>query len=189
MECCHRGGVKKRFKTDQSVLAVAYSPDGGTFSLWARRREGSGYGMFATGELKQHFARHGSAVLTVSYSPDGSTLASGSVDSTVHLWDVMTGERIRILRGHSGGVRSVVYSPDGRTLVSGSMDETLRVWDVATGEGCQKTLKTPQSVLSVSYAPDGQTLAAGARRREGPGVGYDDRQTHPNPERASAVGG
>jgi WD40 repeat protein len=69
-------------------------------------------------------------VYGVAFSPDGRTLASGSADATVKLWDVASGREVRTLSGHARGVDSVAFSPDGRTLASGSGDNMVRVWGV-----------------------------------------------------------
>ena len=58
--------------------------------------------------------------LLCAFSRNGATLASGSRDGTVKLWDVATGEKISLpLRGI--GVKStsvVILSPNGTILAS-----------------------------------------------------------------------
>lgn len=66
--------------------------------------------------------------------PDG-TLASGSQDRTIRIWNPRTGAHLRTLRGHSsrtGSVGSLSVLPDG-TLASGSNDKTIRIWDPISG--------------------------------------------------------
>ncbi|MEH2441726.1 nSTAND1 domain-containing NTPase, partial [Nostoc sp.] len=81
---------------------------------------------------------HSSWVYSVGFSPDGKTLASGSTDNTIKLWDVSTGKAIKTLTGHSSSVCGIGFSPDGKTLASGSTDKTIKLWDVSTG----KAIKT-----------------------------------------------
>jgi ribosome assembly protein 4 len=67
-------------------------------------------------------------VWSVAYSPDGKTLASGSKEIGVCLWDMGTHMKKATLRGHTGYVWCVAYSPDGKTLASGSVDNTIKLW-------------------------------------------------------------
>jgi WD40 repeat protein len=105
---------------------------------------------------------HSSSVSSVSFSPDGKTLASGSDDNTIKVWNLATGNQITTLKGHSSSVNSVSFSPDGKTLASGSYDNTIKVWDVATGKPITTLTGHTSTVSSVSFSPDGKTLASGS---------------------------
>jgi hypothetical protein len=106
---------------------------------------------------KNRLQGHKGSVNSVSYSPDGKTLASGSFDKTVKLWEVETGKLLQTLKGHEGFVNSVSYSPDGKTLASGSWDNTVKIWDLnlltveaMTANNCDLVrdyLKNPNSDL------------------------------------------
>jgi WD40 repeat protein len=114
--------------------------------------------------LSKTLEGHTGFVSSVVYSPDGKTLASGSLDHTIKIWDTKTGKCINTLKGHKDWVLSVVYSPDGLTLASGSHDNTIKIWDIKTGK-CINTLAGffkghTDSVYSVAYSPDGLTLAS-----------------------------
>jgi WD40 repeat protein len=112
--------------------------------------------------LAQTLSGHSDWVNSVAISPDGRTLASGSHDKTIKIWNLATGEQIRTLSGHSYSVYSVAISPDGRTLASGSRDKTIKIWNLATGEQIRTLSGHSDWVNSVAISPDGRTLASGS---------------------------
>ena len=105
---------------------------------------------------------HQDRVSSLSYSPDGKTIASGSADKTIKLWDAATGKVLRTLESHREWVLSLSYSPDGRTIASDGGDKTIKLWDVATGKVLRTLEGHKREVLRVSYSPDGKTIASGS---------------------------
>jgi uncharacterized protein YjiK len=105
---------------------------------------------------------HTDEVQSVSFSPDGRTLASGSNDRTLKLWDVASGQLLRTLQSHGNWVFVVAFSPDGRTLASAGLDKTIKLWDVASGQFLHTLQGHAGYVTSLAFSPDGRTLASGS---------------------------
>ena len=123
--------------------------------------------------LSSPLAAGAGSVNSVVFSPGGHTLASGSDDGTVQLWEVTNPAHPRPLgqpltAGGAGAINSVAFSPDGRALAVGNADDTVQLWDVADpakprplspaefGGG-----KGHNAVDSVAFSPDGHILASG----------------------------
>ncbi|WP_438471304.1 nSTAND1 domain-containing NTPase [Streptomyces asiaticus] len=109
--------------------------------------------------LQRRLTGHKGDVGAVAFSPDGHTLATGSDDGTVRLWDPATGRTRRALTSHNGAVRAVAFNPDGHTLATSSADRTVRLWDPATGRTRRILTGHNGAVRAVAFNPDGRTLA------------------------------
>ena len=105
-----------------------------------------------------------SEVTSLSWSPDGQTLASGSTDGTLALWDVTRDKRFPTMQAPLW-INSVAWSTDGIYLASGSLsvlaENTILLWNPSTG-GNVETISVPTPDLwSIAWSPDSRTLAAG----------------------------
>jgi small GTP-binding protein len=105
---------------------------------------------------------HQGVVMSVAFDPEGETLASGSQDNTVKLWDARSGKLLRTLKRHQGRVNSVAFDPQGATLASGSGDNTAKLWEVRSGKLLRTLAGHQGGVISVAFDPQGATLASGS---------------------------
>src|SRR5206468_1694867 len=73
---------------------------------------------------------HTDTTYAFALSPGEHTLASGSMDGSVKLWEV---ERGALLWSswHTQGTTCLAFSPDGRLLASGGLDATVRLWEAS----------------------------------------------------------
>jgi hypothetical protein len=79
------------------------------------------------------------SIVSTAFSPDGKTLAAGSHDGSVWVWDVSSGRLNGVFGGGTGPdeVVSLGFTPDGRRIVSesrqprgagaGAVDSALRL--------------------------------------------------------------
>lgn len=105
------------------------------------------------------------AVTTAAFSHDGQLVAAGSLDRTIRVWSVETGEELVRLEGHEEAVYTLAFAPDGR-LATGSMDRSIRLWDVRASTPQAQVLNGHRDyVLSVAITPDGEWLVSGSKDR------------------------
>lgn len=110
----------------------------------------------------QTFSGHLGIVNRVTFSPDGETVASGSEDNTLKVWDLETDKLVQSVISESQSVKFAVISPDGQMLASGSGDNSIQIWQLAT-EKIQHTLIGHLDIVNqVAFSPNGQTLISGS---------------------------
>jgi WD40 repeat protein len=133
------------------IWSIAFSPDGKTIASGSADMTMRLWDI--SGQCLKIFQGHTNWVYAVSYLPntfnpqgnssDSYTLASGSFDRTIKIWDLDSGQCSTTLSGHDAPIFSIVLSPDGHTLASSSTDETIKLWDIHMGEYL-KTIRSPK---------------------------------------------
>jgi WD40 repeat protein len=104
---------------------------------------------------------HSHPVNALSFSPDGKTLAVGSGDHRVHLWDTATGLIRRTLPGQRSTGKSIAFSPDGRWLATLGFDR-VSVWDTSgwQARAFQSGEVAVRDISVLAWSTDSRTLAA-----------------------------
>ncbi len=125
-----------------------------------------------SGEVK-HTLKHKHIVKSVNFSESGDTLATGSNDKKLRIFDLnalsssaSTGDEenatkvdpVVTFEGHESNIKQVLFGNEEATdLLSCADDKTLRFWDVRTGKETSR-IALPGAVGGMELSRDWQTL-------------------------------
>jgi WD40 repeat protein len=144
-------GRAARFGRDGTLATVSWK---GTAQLW---QPDTGNSLRTFGTTRNY--------TPLALSPDGATLAAGTVEGLVFLWDVATGQERQTRQSHSRPVLGLAFSPDGKTLATSSEDGTVKLWDAASGDEIHTLERRTKRMSAVAFHPGGRILATGGDER------------------------
>ena len=115
---------------------------------------------------------HKAVICSLKWNPESSTLASGSNDNTVRLWDAsMSGQRGRnkmfgtssarlCFNEHKAAVKALDWCPLKRNLLAsggGNKDQTIKFWDTCSGN-LENSIDTGSQVSSIAWSKDAREV-------------------------------
>ncbi|CAF4418419.1 unnamed protein product, partial [Rotaria sp. Silwood2] len=140
-------------KIREEAIVVSVSPNGKHLAV------GYQNGIIKIFSVTQHettvnFHGHKSTITTLTFTHDSATLISGSKDTDIIAWDLITEAGLYRLRGHKAPVTKVIIMASQSVLISSSKDMTIKFWDM-TIQHCFHTIVTHRTeVWSIALAHD-----------------------------------
>ena len=106
---------------------------------------------------------HAKAVRMVGFSPDGRTAFTASLDNTVRLWDVATGQAKGEPLEHRLHPNVVVFTADCTKVLTGDEAGVTQFWDAATGKRSGPGLLNIAPVCGLAISADSKTVLTASR--------------------------
>jgi WD40 repeat protein len=157
-------------KPDVSISDADFSPDGSKMLTASRGPEFSLWDV-QTGKEVRHFTvnpgwrprflypegDYRDGVIHLALSPDGHRALTSDSEGSTRLWNVDTGNQVRVIKVKTLQNLSVGFSPDSRKMITENVDGSATLRDVKWGGDLQHFGKAARS----SFSADGRRVLMG----------------------------
>jgi WD40 repeat protein/serine/threonine protein kinase len=168
-------GADYHFAEDKTDSAYVYDLTTGQVAT-TLRMPGVSFPLMAISPDSRLLAAVPNTTVVVRYK-DGQLAAY--TQRAVRLWDLHTGQEVRVLTGHTDNVASLCFDTKGERLLTASWDGTARVWDLATGKALHVLADSKMALEQAEFSPDGRRVLTVRtnEHRWGPDVAKSEGRT------------
>jgi WD40 repeat protein len=153
---------------DNDITDLAFSPDGqfltgaagGSAWVWALRAGADPIEIpFYPVQVKGNLNIYDHTVTAAALSSDGRSVAIGTSEKSLLIYEVPSGKLIRSLVGLSAPAHRLRFSPDGALLLSADDDGSLTLWQAGTGAMVSALTTHAGQIGGLVLRTDGDLLA------------------------------
>jgi WD40 repeat protein len=156
------GALVRTLPTGLGLLnQIVLSPDGRYAAVQGRQQSRAQLWDLERGTSQT--LEHSGVVTAISVSPRGDLAVTGTLDGSVHLWELRTGKG-RALGVKQGAISWLAFSPEGARLAVGNTEGLLRLWTLGTGRS-ELVGSHEGRINQVHFSRDGQFLATSSDDR------------------------
>ncbi|MBZ0284494.1 MAG: WD40 repeat domain-containing protein [Anaerolineae bacterium] len=118
----------------EGIPEIVYSPDG-NFLVFTSKGEYLGVWDVHKKRVINTIGKLGDGIVNTVFSPDGRFLAGSSVyETSIKLWDFMTGESLHTIYGRFDEITALSFNPDGSMLaigIGGRFGYNIELWSIS----------------------------------------------------------
>ena len=94
------------------------------------------------------------------FTPDGKFVVSANHANTAKLWDINSGNLVKIFAGHEDWLYAVKVTSDQKKLITAGLDKVIKTWDLNTGKFINSLEGHTEGITGLSLSADNRYIAS-----------------------------
>jgi|GEM_PF-4391291 len=106
---------------------------------------------------------HTAPIYSLDINNDHMIAATGGADGNVVIWDLETGDALRVFEDVGDEVYAVALHPNGREIFTSDSDNSILSWDIETGQNIYSYTGHTDTIYSLDISLNGAKMVSGSR--------------------------
>ena len=149
---------------NSAIGAIAWATDGAYIARADNRQMIVEILDLHSGDVLRSLSGNVDRITSVSWSPDGRLIAAGTLDGTIHVWDLESDSGVPsvTMTAHSGTVSALEWTPDSTSLITTGHDGKIKIWDSRNETLADSFERQTDPITCSALSRDASVLATGS---------------------------